>query len=446
MTTVCNNSARQAGRSVGAAGTPSGVLHELRVENLLLIERAELRLGPGLNVLTGETGAGKTVLAHALDLLLGGKPRAGIVRPGAAEAYVEGVFELPDALRGDARRPPAGRRRGARARAARERRGAHARVPRRPQRHGGDLREVGGALLVVLRPARAPPADARLGAARDPRRLLRPRAGRAPRRVRRRATRDVRGAARARWRSCARAPARASASSTCSSWSSREIEAADPSEAEEARAARRARAAAPPRGAARAAARRRARRSRRTSGEAAPRPRWPAPRRRRSRRSRGVDPQLDALAERAARARASRPTTSPASCAATARAIEARRRAGSTRSRSASTRSTRLERKHGGTIAAVLAHAESCRARRDELDGRRGGARGGDGARWTRRAGELAAAGRGAARRARGEAAPALAEAVRERLAELAMEGATFEVALSPRDEPGRPAATRSSS
>src|SRR5690606_10842286 len=48
-----------------------------------------------------ETGAGKTVLAHALDLLLGGKARAGIVRPGAAEAYVEGVFELPDALRGE---------------------------------------------------------------------------------------------------------------------------------------------------------------------------------------------------------------------------------------------------------------------------------------------------------------------------------------------------------
>ena len=75
------------------------MLHELRVENLLLIERAELGLGPGLNVLTGETGAGKTVLAHALDLLLGGKPRPGIVRPGASEAYVEGVFALPAALR-----------------------------------------------------------------------------------------------------------------------------------------------------------------------------------------------------------------------------------------------------------------------------------------------------------------------------------------------------------
>src|SRR5262249_24798175 len=59
----------------------------------------ELRLGPGLNVLTGETGAGKTMLAHALDLLLGGKAKHGIVRHGAAEAYVEGVFDFPDRLR-----------------------------------------------------------------------------------------------------------------------------------------------------------------------------------------------------------------------------------------------------------------------------------------------------------------------------------------------------------
>src|SRR5919205_162737 len=83
----------------GPLGRPCGVLCELRVENLLLIERAELRLGSGLNVLTGETGAGQTVLAQALDLLLGGRPRPGIVRPGAAEAYVEGVFELTDAVR-----------------------------------------------------------------------------------------------------------------------------------------------------------------------------------------------------------------------------------------------------------------------------------------------------------------------------------------------------------
>ncbi len=79
------------------------MLLQLRVENLLLIEHAELELAPGLNVLTGETGAGKTVLAHALDLLLGGRARAGIVRPGATEAYVEGIFapsaELLEQLR-----------------------------------------------------------------------------------------------------------------------------------------------------------------------------------------------------------------------------------------------------------------------------------------------------------------------------------------------------------
>jgi DNA repair protein RecN (Recombination protein N) len=92
-------------------GTPVGVLCELRVENLLLIERAELSFGPGLNVLTGETGAGKTVLAHALDLLMGGparpgsarpgRSRTGIVRPGADEAYVEGTFAVPERLRAE---------------------------------------------------------------------------------------------------------------------------------------------------------------------------------------------------------------------------------------------------------------------------------------------------------------------------------------------------------
>jgi len=74
------------------------MLLELRIENLLLIERAELRLGRGLNAITGETGAGKTILAHSLDLILGGKARPQIVRPDASEAYVEGVFELPEGL------------------------------------------------------------------------------------------------------------------------------------------------------------------------------------------------------------------------------------------------------------------------------------------------------------------------------------------------------------
>src|SRR5918995_1341385 len=77
------------------------MLLELRIENLLLIERAELRFGPGLNAITGETGAGKTILAHSFDLLMGGKARPQVVRPGAAEAYVEGVFELPVDLLSD---------------------------------------------------------------------------------------------------------------------------------------------------------------------------------------------------------------------------------------------------------------------------------------------------------------------------------------------------------
>jgi DNA repair protein RecN (Recombination protein N) len=77
------------------------MIEELRAENLLLIQRAELRLDPQLNVITGETGAGKTLLAHALDLLLGGKARRGIVRPGADEAYVEGVFSPRGTLDAD---------------------------------------------------------------------------------------------------------------------------------------------------------------------------------------------------------------------------------------------------------------------------------------------------------------------------------------------------------
>src|ERR1700759_5639826 len=77
------------------------MLRELRIENLLLIDRADLRLTPGLNVVTGETGAGKTLLAQALDLLLGGRAGSGIVRAGAAEAYVEGGFARPATAGGE---------------------------------------------------------------------------------------------------------------------------------------------------------------------------------------------------------------------------------------------------------------------------------------------------------------------------------------------------------
>src|SRR5215218_5206180 len=131
----------------GPAGRPQCVLHELRVENLLLIERAELRFGPGLNVLTGETGAGKTVLAHALDLLLGGKPRAGIVRPGASEAYVEGTFELPDTLREElGERIPADAEDLVLARRVSAEGRTRAYVNGRSAT-AGDLRDVGGTLL-----------------------------------------------------------------------------------------------------------------------------------------------------------------------------------------------------------------------------------------------------------------------------------------------------------
>ncbi len=77
------------------------MLRELRIENLLLIERAELRLDEGFNVISGETGAGKTILAGSLDLLMGGRARPAIVRPGAPEAWVEGSFDMPADLRED---------------------------------------------------------------------------------------------------------------------------------------------------------------------------------------------------------------------------------------------------------------------------------------------------------------------------------------------------------
>jgi len=69
------------------------MLAELRVRDLAVIRDARLELGPGLNVLTGETGAGKSMLVDALALLLGERAAADLVRPGAGRAVVEGVFE-----------------------------------------------------------------------------------------------------------------------------------------------------------------------------------------------------------------------------------------------------------------------------------------------------------------------------------------------------------------
>jgi DNA repair protein RecN (Recombination protein N) len=76
------------------------VLRRLRIENLVLIREAELELAPGLNAITGETGAGKTILAQALGLLLGAKGDDSFVGAAGDEAYVEAELDLPEELEG----------------------------------------------------------------------------------------------------------------------------------------------------------------------------------------------------------------------------------------------------------------------------------------------------------------------------------------------------------
>jgi DNA repair protein RecN (Recombination protein N) len=409
------------------------VLDELRVENLLLIERAELRLAPGLNVLTGETGAGKTVLAHALDLLLGGRARPGIVRPGAAEAYVEGVFELPEALRGELGRAhaecgsclPAGadevvlaRRVGAEGRTRAYVNGRSVAV--------GDLRDLAGALLaffgqhehrrLMLASAQLDILDGACGAEQA-------------------AVRAACAAAHAHVheleRSLAALHERAAGREReldLLEFELGEIEAAAPSEAEEAelRAARdrlrhvdRLRAAAL--GAAEAVA-----------GEEGGAGQALAAGGAALDAAEGLDPALGALAERWR-----------------ALAIEADDLGGELRRYADGLEADpgaldaveerlaildRLARKHGGTIAAVLAHADACRARRDELASAEASLEATEAA--VARARDALAARADELRAARTARAPALAAAVRERLKELAMDGAGFEIALAPR-EPG---------
>jgi DNA repair protein RecN (Recombination protein N) len=67
------------------------MLEEIRIGSLGVIESSTLELGPGLTVITGETGAGKTMIVTALGLLLGGRADSGAVRSGARAARVEGV-------------------------------------------------------------------------------------------------------------------------------------------------------------------------------------------------------------------------------------------------------------------------------------------------------------------------------------------------------------------
>ena len=84
---------RRAAYHLGAT-----MLRRLRIENLVLIKEAELTFAPGLNAITGETGAGKTILAQAIGLLLGAKGDAGYIGADGSEAYVEAELDLPAGL------------------------------------------------------------------------------------------------------------------------------------------------------------------------------------------------------------------------------------------------------------------------------------------------------------------------------------------------------------
>ena len=408
------------------------MLLELRVENLLLIERAELRLGPGLTALTGETGAGKTVLAHALDLLLGGRPRPGIVRPGASEAYVEGAFARPTGLLGDpalaelCERLPEGDdelvlarrvRADGRTRAFVQGRGASA----------NDLRELGGRLVsfygqhehrrLALAAEQLEILDAFCEAGQLERRAGLARAHQRDRRLEAELEElRARTAARERERDLL-------------AYELEEIEALGPDPAEE-RSLREERERLRHVEALRAAAGGGAEALAAESGEGLDVVQALAESERRADAVAGVDPALDALAERLRDLR-----------------IEASDLAGELRryadglSREPGRleevedrldRYERVARKHGGSVESVLAHAERCRT---ELEGLRTAEESIDGV--ERALAAVAAEEDEHARAltaARSEAAPRLAEAVTAELSELGMEGASFSVGIEPRE------------
>jgi DNA repair protein RecN (Recombination protein N) len=415
------------------------VLHELRVENLLLIERAELGLGPGLNVLTGETGAGKTVLAHALDLLLGGKPRPGIVRPGASEAYVEGVFALPAALRESlADRLPEEEDELVLARRVSAEGRTRAYVGGRSAT-AADLAELGGALLsfygqhehrrLTLASAQLEILDGFCGSEQAERREAFAAAYARERSLRERLG-DLRARAGARDREL-----------DLLEWELEEIERAEPSEAEEeALLAERERlrhlgALMGAAGSAVGAMTGDASDDGAFSGSSADgAPGGAAPALAAAASSleavRGVDGALDALTERVQAL-----AVEADDVARELRGYGERIEASPGRLDEVEERLAlldRLKRKHGGTIAAVLAYAEECRRRRDELIGAEEALEAGEAEVEAARSelAELAAE----LRAARREGAGSLAEAVVERLAGLAMEGASFEASVTERE------------
>ena len=72
------------------------MLTTLDIRNIALIDRLTLELEPGLNVLTGETGAGKTIIIDSLDLALGGRADRELIRTGAEQAEVQALFTLDE--------------------------------------------------------------------------------------------------------------------------------------------------------------------------------------------------------------------------------------------------------------------------------------------------------------------------------------------------------------
>ena len=70
------------------------MLAHLHVKNLALIEEIEVEFGPGLNILTGETGAGKSILLGSMQLILGAKTSKNMIRENAAYALVELLFQV----------------------------------------------------------------------------------------------------------------------------------------------------------------------------------------------------------------------------------------------------------------------------------------------------------------------------------------------------------------
>src|SRR5215470_150675 len=85
------------------------MLTHLRITDFALLDDVEIQFGGGFNVLTGETGAGKSLLVEAVALLRGGRASADVVRAGCEEARVEAIFEPPHGPAADALRERLGR-------------------------------------------------------------------------------------------------------------------------------------------------------------------------------------------------------------------------------------------------------------------------------------------------------------------------------------------------